>query len=67
MKRFLVSATSPWLGTFVVQRDVTHQPLCEKRFHQSLCLTGLLSSTALGLKHLEELLLKQKHKQTLSR
>lgn len=56
-KKSLVSATSPWLGAFVVQRDVMQQPLCEKSFHWSSCLMGLLSSTALGLKHLEELLL----------
>lgn len=51
MKSSLVSAASPCLGAFVVQRAVTQQPLCEKSFHQS-CLTGLLSSAAL-----EELLL----------
>lgn len=57
MKKSLVSATSPWLGAFAVQRNVTPQPLCKKSFHQSLCLMGLLSSTALGLKHLQEFLL----------
>lgn len=57
MKRSLITATSPCLGAFIIQRDVTQQPLCEKSFHPSLCLMGLLSSPALGLKHLEELLL----------
>lgn len=52
VERSLVAAAkaSLWLGTgeFVVWRDVTEWPLCEKSFHQSWYLTGLLSSTALG-------------------
>lgn len=50
VERPLVSAAraSLWLGTeeFIVQRDVSELLSCEKSFHQSWNLTGLLSSTA---------------------